>query len=142
MPKKVHPKIQRQKAAELLEKAKQEEARRYQEVGELFSKTYLANKPKPVTLEEFKAKAAKILERGSKKAPAPNDMMAMADEMVQEAEKEEAERKQRIGDQVLQMLSKMKESEPGAGADPQVLAQLKTANLKEIQTMAEDIWQE
>lgn len=142
MPKKVNPKIQRKKAAELLEHAKQEEASRYREVGELFSKTYLVDKPKPVTLEDFKAKASKILERTTKKNPSPKEMVATAQEMVQEAEQDEAQRKQEIGDQVLKMLSKMQETKPGPGADPQALAQINTANLKQIKAVAEQIWQE
>lgn len=142
MPKKVNPKIQRKKAAELLEQAKQKEASRYREVGELFSKTYLVDKPKPVTFEDFKAKAAKILERTSKKNPSPTEMVAMAEVMVQEAEQDEAQRKQEIGDQVLKMLSKMKEAKPTPGADPQAVANMAKANLSQIEALAEQIWQQ
>ncbi|MGD9369231.1 MAG: hypothetical protein PVH87_26220 [Desulfobacteraceae bacterium] len=142
MAKKLNPKIRRQKAAELLEQAKQEEANRYKEVGELFSKTYLVDKPKPVTLEDFKAKAAKILERKTKKNPSPKEMVATAQEMVQEAEQDEAQRKQEIGDQVLKMLSKMKETKPTPGADPQAVANMAKANLSQIEALAEQIWQQ
>jgi hypothetical protein len=100
------------------------------------------DKPKPVTLEDFKNKAAKILERKTKKNPSPKEMVAIADEMVKEAEQDEARRKQQIGDQVLKMLSKMQESNPTADSDPQALAQINTVSIKQIKAVAEQIWQE
>lgn len=142
MAKKVSPKVRRQKAAKLLEQAKEEEASRYREIGELFKKTYLTDKPKPVTLEDFKDKAAKILERTTKKKPSPNEMAAMAEEMVKQAEQDEAQRKQQIGDQVLKMLNKMQEQKPVPGADPQAIANMDKANLNQIKTLAEQIWQQ
>jgi hypothetical protein len=143
MPKRVHPKINRQKAAELLEKAKQEEAKRYMEIGSLFAAAFLGEKPKTNGgFEEFRQKAAKILDRKTKKQPSPAEMRTTAGAMAKEAEQEEARRKQQIGDKLLQMLSEMQETKPGPGADAQALSQINTANLKKIKTVAEQIWKE
>jgi hypothetical protein len=144
MSKKMNPAIRRKKAAELLEQAKKEKAKRFKELGELFSKTYLSNNSKSanVSLEDFKAKAEKILHRNSKKTPSPGQLQAMADEMVKKAEQEEAQRKQRIGEHVLDMLNKMQELKPGTAVDPQKLAQINAAHLKQIKAVTEQIWQQ
>lgn len=143
MSKKEHPTIRRKKAAQLLEEAKQEQEKRYMEIGKLFTDTYLGEKPKTNgNFDEFKQKAANILDRTTKKNPSPKDLETQAAEMVKQAEEEESQRKQAIGEQLLDLLGKMQQAEKKAGMDPQALSQIKTANLKEIQTMADQIWRE
>ncbi len=128
MAKKEHPKIRRQKAAELLEKAKEEEAKRCTKIGEMFAARFLNGKPKNGgTFEDFILKVSKIY---NQKASSPKEMRSAAANLVKEAEQEEASRKQMIGDQLLQALQKMPTDDK------------KLEKIQEIQAMAMKIWQQ
>ncbi len=128
MPKKEHPKIRRQKAAELLEKAKEEEIKRCTKIGEMFAARFLKGKPKNGgKVEEFIPKAAKIY---NQKASSPKEMRASAATMIKEAEQEEASRQQMIGEQLLQALKDMPQGEQGL------------EKMQQIKTMATKIWQD
>jgi predicted unusual protein kinase regulating ubiquinone biosynthesis (AarF/ABC1/UbiB family) len=130
MPKKIHPKIRRQKAAELIEKAKLEEQKRYAEIGQLYVSTFLNGKAKTNgNFEEFKQKAEKILNNSTKKQPSPQNLQATAKTMYQEAEEEEAERQRQIGQNLLQILDKRP---PGPA----------NSVVSEIEKMASQIWME
>ncbi len=128
MPKKEHPKARRQKAAELLEKAKEEEAKRCTKIGEMFAARFLKGTPKNGgTLDEFIPKAAKIY---NQKASSPKEMRVVAAKMIKEAELDEAGRKQMIGEQLLQALKNMPQGEQGL------------EKMKQIKVMATKIWQD
>ncbi len=125
MPKRVHPNAQREKAAKLLEEAKKEQAKRYTEIGRLFAETFLGEKPKNNhSFDQFKEKAANIISRSTKKVPSPAGLKDMASALVKEAEQEEAERKQEIGENILKMLKDL----PPDKQDPRIKA------------MVQDIW--
>lgn len=126
----IHPKIRRQKAAELLQKAKELEYKRFAEIGELFVSSFLSGKKQNGNgnFDEFRRKAEGILNKSSKKQQNPSEIKAASHAMVQAAIDEENDRKKLIGEKLLELLKQ----KPKEGDN----------KLMNIHKMAIQIWQD